>query len=309
MLIIVPQSLRRDMFVALHASPASGHMGFYKTLLRIWLQFFWPGLRSNVLSWYNTCPHCVALNPKRGVSSEFTFLWPIYCPFWIVHVNLWAPGDTADYAGNTYLMNTMCDMTQFVVTTAVDDTHAHSFARVFMQEVLLKLGLCGMIFVDDCSMLKGLFATMAELLSICFHVVAKHNHKAAGVECYHRFLNKAVAIAANDRDTNKVFVLAGATAAYAWNSSPIDGTDIIHSVPAIGHELRFPLDASLLPAPVMSSDPACAVQENLSLVQRNGAFAAEIVKLLLKDRQTAFCERANEQKTPLSYIVGDIVQA
>jgi len=28
---------------------------------------------------------------------------------------------------------------------------------------------------------------------------------------------------------------------YAWNISPIDGTNILRSIPAIGRELRFPL--------------------------------------------------------------------
>jgi hypothetical protein len=35
MLIVVPQSLRRDVFSAYHATPIAGHMGVYKTLHRI----------------------------------------------------------------------------------------------------------------------------------------------------------------------------------------------------------------------------------------------------------------------------------
>jgi hypothetical protein len=35
MLIVVPQSLRRDIFSAYHAAPTAGHMGPYKTLHRI----------------------------------------------------------------------------------------------------------------------------------------------------------------------------------------------------------------------------------------------------------------------------------
>ena len=41
-LIVVPLSLRRIIFIALHASPAVGHMGEYKTLYQINLRFFWP---------------------------------------------------------------------------------------------------------------------------------------------------------------------------------------------------------------------------------------------------------------------------
>ena len=62
-------------------------------------------------------------------------------------------------------------------------------------------------------------------------------------------MNQAVGIAANDRDTISIFVEAAYTAAYAWNSSPIDGTDIIRSVPAVGRPFRFPYDLTILGKP------------------------------------------------------------
>ena len=38
--IVVPSSLRRDLFSSFHASPAGGHMGEYKTLYRLKVRFF-----------------------------------------------------------------------------------------------------------------------------------------------------------------------------------------------------------------------------------------------------------------------------
>jgi len=35
------------------------------------------------------------------------------------------------------------------------------------------------------------------------------------------------------------------TAGYAWNSAPIDGTDILRSVAAVGRPFLFPIDISL----------------------------------------------------------------
>lgn len=79
-------------------------------------------------------------------------------------------------------------------------------------------------------------------------------------------------------------------------------------MPAIGRELRFLLDASLLPTPVLTDDPAYAVQEYLLLVSCNGAFAADIIKLLLEDRRTAFREWENEGKRPIAHAIGNIIQ-
>ena len=39
---------------------------------------------------------------------------------------------------------------------------------------------------------------------------------------------------------------------YAWNSTPIDDTDIIRGVAAAGRKFRFPLDIELLDQPSLN---------------------------------------------------------
>ena len=90
-----------------------------------------------------------------------------------------------------------------------------------------------------------MFTAACIALKIPFECTANRNDKSLLIEKFHRFLNKAVAIAAGDRGTLDCFVEAGIAAGYAWNSVPIDGTGIIRSIPAIGRELRFPLDISM----------------------------------------------------------------
>ena len=110
-----------------------------------------------------------------------------------------------------------------------------------MQHLLLKFGICHLLILDDCRPFKGVFIAMCKSFNIKYDVLAKRSHKDLLVEKFHRFINKAIKIAAEDRGTNNIFVAAGVAVGYAWNSSPIDGTDIIRSVPTIGRELRFPL--------------------------------------------------------------------
>lgn len=54
-----------------------------------------------------------------------------------------------------------------------------------------------------------------------------------------------VTIKANNKGTNRVFHEALHVVAYAWNSAPFDGTDIVQSYPAFGHVFRFPMDVAL----------------------------------------------------------------
>ena len=49
------------------------------------------------------------------------FSWPLSITFAILHVDLWMPEKITDSKGNTALMNTVCDMSQFVVVVPVPD--------------------------------------------------------------------------------------------------------------------------------------------------------------------------------------------
>ena len=223
MLIVVPQSLRRNIFSAYHAAPTAGHMGPYKTLHRIQLRFFWPKVRADVFDWCQQCAHCIATSNSIRRHSELMFSWPVSTPFFILHIDLWQPGKTEErFSGSTHLLAAMCDLTGFVICHPVKDTTANSLARIFMEEVLLKVGLCGLVVVDAASVFLSVFKEMCDALGLRFHPAARGNHKAVSVERFFRYLNKAVAIAANDQNTNQVFIETSHCAAYAWNSSCID---------------------------------------------------------------------------------------
>ena len=57
--IVVPLSLRRVIFDAMHTSPIVGHMGEYKTLYRIKLCFIWHRIRKDIKVWVKQRPHCM----------------------------------------------------------------------------------------------------------------------------------------------------------------------------------------------------------------------------------------------------------
>ena len=168
--------------------------------------------------------------------------------------------------GYIALMNTMCDMTKFVVVVPVPDETSATLASHFMQHVLLKFGMCHLVVIDYGSPFKGSYVAMCQALNLNYDVLAKRNHKELSVEHFHRFLNKSVTIAAKERGTNDIFVLASIAAVYAWNSVPIDGTDIIRSVPAISRSLNLPLDINLNTVPKLIQNNAQAHWTTLILL-------------------------------------------
>ena len=212
-----------------------------------------------------------------------------------------------DRNGNVALMNIMCDMTQFYIVVPVPDEVASTLVEYFMQHVLLKFGICNLVILDDSSPFKGVFSAMCKALRINYDIFSKRNHKRLLLEKFHRFLNKVVTIAVEDRGTNDVFVAASVATGYAWNSSPIDGTDTLCSVPALGRELRFPFDVDISALLPLVSNNADSVVSYLRLTDSNCHFATAILKILIEDRRTAYVERINNNRNTFSMRPGDLV--
>ena len=308
-LIVVPADLRRVVFSAIHASGVGAHMGGWKTMVMLRIRFFWPHMRKTILEWVNMCAACIPARLQIKASSGLVHSWPITTPMAIVSVDIWSPGDIKNCYGQKALFNTMCDMCQRVICVAITATEASYLARMFMEHVLLKFGICIMVVCDDGNEFRGTFEKMCNKLNIKFHIVAKRNHKAVGVERFHKFLNKAQKISTEERGTSEPFVEIGMATAYAWNASPIDGTDIVRSVPAIGRELRYPLDVSLGPIPAIIDNPSASVVKYLRYLQRDIPFSRQLLAFLVEDRRLVHRERVNEKRHLVTYKPGDIVMA
>ena len=62
----------------------------------------------------------------------------------------------------------MCDLTQFVVVVPVPGTTSTVIAKYFMQDVLLKFGICLLVVIDDGTPFKAAFTTACDSLKIPF---------------------------------------------------------------------------------------------------------------------------------------------
>ena len=203
----------------------------------------------------------------------------------------------------------MCDMTQFVDVVPVLDEISVTLAEYFMQNVLFKIGICHLLILDDDNSFKCAFIGMCESLNINYDVLAKRNHKDLLVEKFHRFLIKTITIVAEGRGTNDNFIAVGVAVGYNWNSSPIDGTDIFRSIPAICRELRFPFDIDLSDLPSLVSNNAESVVFYLRITGSNRSFASTILKILVEDRRITHAEIVDDSRNIVTMQSGDIVMA
>ncbi len=309
-LIIVPESLRRTLFTHYHCGPTGGHMGEYKTLFRMRLRFYWPGMRADIKSWVKGCPQCIESNVWRNRRQELYFSWPVTSPFYIMHVDLWQPGKLTDQNQKSiYLFNCMCDLTQFVISSVIKNPNSVELARIFMDEVLLTFGMCSVIVVDADSKFRSAFEDTCKKLRIMFWPLARGNHKGLSVERYHRFLNKTQTIVGHERGSHLTILQNAKLSQYAWNSAPIDNTDVTRSMAAVGREFRFPLDVDLSPTPVLNDSQNSTLYEYLRTMSNTGPFATSMIQVLADERRQAHRDRLNENVTPHPFKIGDAVTA
>ena len=117
---------------------------------------------------------------------------------------------------------------------------------------------------------------MCTKLGITYWYLSRGNHRGSSVKRYHRFINKAQEIAGNNRGTHKVYLQNAKTSQYAWNSAPIDNTDIIRSMAAIGRNFRFPLDVSLSPTPILNTETNSSLFNYLRDVSTDSNFSLSV---------------------------------
>lgn len=106
-------------------------------------------------------------------------------------MDLRSHGHQDDNNGNKgYLMNAMCDITQFVVSSLTVDISVASLAQLFVANIILSFGMCSAVVIDDVSTFKGAFISICIVLDIRQWCLARGNYRGNSVERYHRFLNK-----------------------------------------------------------------------------------------------------------------------
>ena len=129
---------------------------------------------------------CLA-HTLRKINSS----WIVTIPFWIMHVDLWSPSHHDDDQGNKiYAMNSMLDITQFIISSPAADISSVHLAQWFMSDVVLMFGMCYIVVVDAGSLFKGIFMVMYNALYLIYRCLSRGNHRGSSVERYHQFINK-----------------------------------------------------------------------------------------------------------------------
>lgn len=112
--IVVPTPFRTHILSLAHDIPWSGHLGVTKTYNRVLQNFFWPGLKKDVVHHCRTCHTCqMAGKPNQVIPQAPLCTIPVMGePFERVIVDCVGPLPKTR-SGNQYLLTIMCAATRY----------------------------------------------------------------------------------------------------------------------------------------------------------------------------------------------------
>ena len=305
---IVPASLQNIIFVAFHANPIGAHLDTPRTFHRIRQRYFWPGMWQYCKRLIKACPGCSLSKITQTRSSDLVYGFPIDAPMRVLFVDIYSAGADLNFDGTKHYLIAACGMTGFAICEPTTEQTAEAFAAALMK-IWLRFGFSHTLVVDKASSFLGVFAATAALLKVNIHVLSGENHDPMIVERVNRFLNAALTIFCNERATNRVALEGILMALYAWNSAPVNGTDMSRSLLVVGREFQFPIDFSADEHHILTSNPA-----------KTHAFATTQAKLLaccrpiamelIQHHRSYHREYINKRRpNPRVYAVGDSVFA
>ena len=308
---IVPGTLRPTILAAYHATPLAGHTGLYKTYWRIAARFWWPAMSVDIRRAVLECAHCRVANASSHQAQQIIGALSMDEPFDTISMDVWHPGRTkTDQRSAKYqkaVLTSVCNLTGFASIAFIPQIDSDTMARLTFSHFFVPNGLPKLVVIDSGSEFKGAVISMCDRLGVSYYVAPPEAHNAVLCERFHRHLNKVQKIGAADSQSYERWAMNALFAVYAWNGSPVDGTDIIRSFAAKARTFHFPLD-------IQHNDEVARIpQQGEATIQHVETMfplwfrQKELLKALTEDRRARHREMANQNKTKRTFQPGDLV--
>ncbi|KAM7306521.1 Transposon Tf2-6 polyprotein [Ixodes scapularis] len=128
-LLVVPASLREEIFQACHDDPTAGHLGYSRTLARIRDKYYWPRFPKTVHLYTRSCHECQ--RRKKPPTKPAGLLQPIPAPttpFQQIGMDLLGPFPTSTQ-GNRWIIVATDYLTRYAETKALPSGTAVEVAK------------------------------------------------------------------------------------------------------------------------------------------------------------------------------------
>ena len=304
--IAVPKSLIKPVLQECHDSLLSGgHLGIARTVDKVRVKFYWPGMYSDIANWVKSCVPCNQRKPPaQKVHAHVTPMPVPAMPFERVSTDILGPLPECPKTGNKYVIVFVDYFSKYIELVPVPNIRAVTVAQVFLREIVCRHGAPMYLHSD-----RG-----SNYLSHIVRITCKlmQTHKTQTV-AYHPQCN-------GQSERCMSYILASLSkqldgfhthwdeylpfTQFVYNTSPsLDSTEYSPAFLVYGRHLRTPLDHVI---PVPDKCPKSAQEFVSELVPLLDAARVE-VEQTLKERKVLMQNQCAKKAQNCTFQVGDIV--
>ena len=110
--IVVPKPLRQSLLEMAHDSMLTGHGGVRRTIARLYTNFFWPGIHSDVKKFCRSCDRCQKTAPKPQ-NIPLDYMPIITEPFSRIAIDITGPLSPPSEEGHRFILSVVDIGTRF----------------------------------------------------------------------------------------------------------------------------------------------------------------------------------------------------
>jgi hypothetical protein len=301
--IYVPndRELKARLLREAHDCPMGGHLGNYKTLMKISRYYYWPGLRKEVQLYVQSCVACS--QNKHTNQSPIGLLHPIPIPenrweVWSIDLVGPLPKTSRGHDTIVVMVDKFTKLAHFAPT--VISVTACQLAEIVLTRIVLHHGIPKAFISDRDPRFTGhMWKALWKLLGTDLNMSTAYHPESDGqTERMNRTLEEMLRAYVNDKGTDWDQHLI--TAELAYNTAVHDSTGYSPFRLSYGTDPRLAMDHALVQCKL--SDNPTAVE----LVQRWNA-DLEQARYSLQQAQQRQARQANQHRREHEYKVGDQV--
>ena len=190
--VLVPEVLREPLLMLAH--DYSGHNGFRRTYNAMKRQYYWPGMRKDILRHCKRCHQCALQNQGTGEVGFDHFNVPSL-PMEFICMDLVGPISPETSKGNRYILTVIDMLTGYTIAVPIMNKRSETVCKAYRDSVYCIFGGSSRILTDNGTEFKS-----KEMRQICDELEIKqvfspvYTPQSNGrLEGWHRFLKACIA--------------------------------------------------------------------------------------------------------------------
>ena len=146
--LLCPERLRNIVMDVAHGGPDGGHSGKQRTVDKLELAYWWPGITYDVDTFISKCIRCQEMAGRKPAPSPLKSLPICEEPNYRVHMDLFGPLKVRSAGGKKYIIVMTDAFTKYTELAAISDKTAVTVARAFFEHWICRHGVPAVIISD-----------------------------------------------------------------------------------------------------------------------------------------------------------------